>query len=249
MAYEKLALLYDSFMEDSAYEEWVDYISTYLHRHDISVNQVLDVACGTGRMALKMINKGYEVTGVDLSEQMLAIAQERALLEDARLVLIQQDMRTLELNQTYDLVTILCDSVNYLKDMEDVKKTLEAAATYLREDGLLIFDVHSVHKVDKGFVGHTFSFQDEGQAYIWDSFEGDEPHSVIHELTLFHETESGLYERFDEEHHQRTYAVKDYLAALNDAGFTCIEIYADFTFDEPQEESERWFFFARKQVL
>jgi SAM-dependent methyltransferase len=247
MAYEKLALIYDQLMADAPYDQWVEFLENYLDRNGMSPHDILDVACGTGAVSIKLLKKGYAVTGVDLSQSMLAIAGQRVQENGFSMPLYEQDMRTLELGQTFDVITIFCDSINYLSDFNDVEKTFAASARHLKPGGLLAFDVHSTEKIDIGFVNQSFSYQDNDLAYIWDSFPGEAPHSVEHEITFFKELKTGLYERFDELHFQRTYPVSDLVKALERAGYSSIKVYQDFSFEEPQEEAERLFFFAVKK--
>ncbi len=246
MAYEKLALIYDRLMAEAPYDEWVDFLEKYLEHNGRNAHKILDVACGTGAATIKLLQKGYDVTGIDLSQSMLAVAGQRAQEKGFSVALYEQDMRFLELDQTYDAITVFCDSLNYLPDLEAAKQTFTASAKHLKTGGILAFDVHSIKKIDEGFANQSFSYQDEEIAYIWDSFPGEKPHSAEHEITFFKELETGLYERFEEVHFQRTYPITDYFNALQEAGFGIVNVYHDFIFEEPDENAERIFFFAVK---
>jgi hypothetical protein len=110
-----------------------------------------------------------------------------------------------------------------------------------------MFDVHSIYKMEKVFQNHTFAVNDEEVSYIWDCFPGEEPYSVEHDLSFFvRDDESGLYDRFDELHYQRTYPVEQYKKWLQQAGFTVSELLADLEEAPLVTETERILFVASK---
>lgn len=147
--------------------------------------------------------------------------------------------------QEFDAVAICCDSLNYLKSEKDVFNTFKNVFSLLKEGGLLLFDVHSVYKMDVIFPGSTYADQDEEVSVIWQSYAGEEPHSAVHDLTFFVQNRD-VYERFDESHEQRTFQTEKYISLLRQAGFEVQCISADFSKLEPSAESERHFYTAKK---
>ncbi|WP_377888411.1 class I SAM-dependent DNA methyltransferase [Alkalihalobacillus sp. R86527] len=241
-SYEQFSYVYDRLMADAPYDKWTELVL-----NECSSGKVLDLGCGTGECSLKLADKGFDVTAVDLSEQMLSVAYEKATRNNLNVRFIQQDMRELETADQYDVVTIFCDSLNYITDEQGVKSTFTRIYDHLKPGGVLLFDVHSMHKITNLFVGHTFASNDDDISYIWNSFSGQERGSVEHDLSFFLENEEGLYERFDEVHLQRTFVVEEYSAWLSDLGFRNICITADFSDHSPTETSERIFFKACKK--
>lgn len=140
---------------------------------------------------------------------------------------------------------ICCDSLNYLKDEKDVLDTFKSVFSLLKDDGLLLFDVHSVYKMDDVFPGSTYADQDEEISVIWQSFPGEAVHSVVHDLTFFVEN-GGVYERFDETHEQRTFETEEYTRFLRASGFDVQQITADFSDRKPAPDTERHFYTAKK---
>lgn len=246
MTYEGFAYLYDELMKDVPYEKWVELIEQKHRKYNISGKRLLDLACGTGELSVRLAKAGYQVTGVDLSEDMLTIAQDKAASESLHIDFFQQNMVELELIDEYDLIGIFCDSLNYVATEEEVQQTLQRIKHYLKEDGLLIFDVHSLYKMNEIFMNQTFTYDEDGICYIWNCFEGEFPNSVEHELTFFVEDESGKYERVDENHKQRTYPISTYKKWLKEIGFEVLETVGDFE-GEPTPDSERIFMIARKK--
>ncbi|MFC0557987.1 class I SAM-dependent DNA methyltransferase [Halalkalibacter alkalisediminis] len=248
MNYQAFAALYDSLMADAPYDKWVDFVQRQLQKTSLDGLSILDIGCGTGELLVLLQQSGANVSGVDLSAEMLSLAKEKCEKAGFSPPLFQQSMTNLEGLGQHDIVTIFCDSLNYLESEEDVRDTFKSAHQQLKDEGILLFDVHSITKVNKGFINHTFADDTEKMAYIWTSFQGEYENSVEHELTFFIEDEeTGLFERSFELHKQRTFSIDQYKGWLSEAGFCHVSVYADFTNSEPIEDSERLFFFAKKK--
>ena len=231
-------------MTDIPYESYVQWICSSAPAKDFP--KLLDIGCGTGTMSMLLAQSGYTVSGVDLSEDMLAIAAERAQAMNMNIPFYAMSMSELEGFQDLDVAIIPIDSLNYVRETTDVQKTFTAIYEALRPGGQLMFDVHSTFKTDEIFLDGPFTYDEDGVNYVWHTAEGEAPHSVESYITFFVETESGLYERFDEEHYQRTYDITTYMQWLRDVGFTSIEITADFDHHDDFDEAERIFFRAIK---
>lgn len=248
MSYEQLAYVYDQLMADAPYDSWITFLCEEMDRFQAHGRRVLDLGCGTGELSIRLLKQGFEVTGVDLSEDMLAVAAEKAGEEGLTFPLFQQDMRKLDGLPPYDVVAIFCDSLNYLKSPEEIKQTFRGVYQHLNPNGLLLLDVHSTYQMDHVFLEQTFTWNEDEIAYIWNSFPGDEPYSIEHELTFFVLDEStGQYARIEELHQQRTYPLNDIEKWLVDTGFDVLGITADFTGESPGETSQRIFFTCRKK--
>lgn len=247
MNYERFAYIYDELMQDVPYHQWVKLINEKRAIYGIKGSKLLDLACGTGELSVRLAQEGYDVTGVDLSSDMLSIAQTKATANGVAIDLLQQNMTDLQLLDKYDVIGIFCDSLNYLNNPEEIKQTFKGVHKHLSDGGLFIFDVHSIYKMTDIFVDQTFTYDQGEICYIWNCFPGDWPNSVEHELTFFVETETGKYDRFDELHIQRTFPINDYKNWLKEAGFEVLEVTGDFLNREPAQETERIFFTVRKK--
>ncbi|PFA64472.1 SAM-dependent methyltransferase [Bacillus sp. AFS015802] len=248
MSYERFAYVYDYLMQDVPYDGWLEYVNKQAADYQVQGKRVLDIACGTGELSLRLARHGYEVTGVDLSEDMLMIAREKASVQDVQVQLFQQDMSKLDSLGEYDIITIFCDSLNYLEDEGDVENTFQSVHAHLKQDGLFLFDVHSIFKMTQIFMNQTFTLTDDHVSYIWDCFPGEVPNSVEHELTFFVKDEdTGQYGRVEELHKQRTYPVLQLKEWLESSGFDVLKITADFTEHSPTDQSERIFFACKKK--
>jgi SAM-dependent methyltransferase len=245
MSYQQFAYLYDELMADAPYSKWLSFIKHAVSAYHPDANKLLDVGCGTGSMPILLAKEGFKVTGVDLSSDMLMIAREKAEKQNVNLSLFQQDMRELEGLGVYDCVTILCDSLNYILSEEEVKQTFLSAWNHLETNGLLLFDVHSLHKINDIFIGNTFGSNNENLSYIWQCYQGEYENTVEHDLSFFILNKEH-YERYDELHIQRTYSAEDYTKWLKECQFEILSITADFENQDPEERSERILFIARK---
>lgn len=243
-AYTDFAHVYDELMTDIPYDAYVDLIS--LASDGIKGKKIIDVGCGTGLLTVKLSKAGAIMTGIDLSADMLNVAKKRANDLSVKIDFQEKPMQEIDGAEQFDAAVIAIDSLNYLPDRENVLKTFNGIHSVLKKGGVLIFDVHSTFKTDVIFMEGPFTFDNDRIAYIWNTIEGDEEHSVLSELSFFIKEESGFYRRFDERHQQRTFHVFEYVDLLREAGFTIERIFADWEDEPPHEESERIFYQVRK---
>ena len=248
VSYQDFAYVYDYLMKDAPYQEWVEFVKKITRKYQVEGKSILDIGCGTGELAIRLQESGFVPTGVDLSEEMLAVAIQKAKEKKLDIPFYHQDMRDLNGLDQYDLVVIFCDSLNYLSDENDVKAAFTGVFNHLKEDGLFIFDVHSVHKMATLFNNQTYADNGDEISYIWNAWKGtDVPHSVEHELTFFVYDEAlEAYNRFDEDRFQRTYPIDMYKAWLDEVGFEIVELLGDFG-GNSLEEAERIFFVCKRK--
>ncbi|MFJ8262232.1 class I SAM-dependent DNA methyltransferase [Rummeliibacillus sp. NPDC094406] len=243
-SYGRFAEVYDTLMTDIPYDDYIHWIAKYAPATEYK--KLLDIGCGTGTMAAKFAALGYEVCGVDLSEEMLTIAAERFMLQGIDVPLFCMSMDELEGFENLDVITIPIDSINYVQEQEEVQQTLSHVYQSLRVGGQLFFDVHSLFKMNEIFMNSPFTYDDGEITYLWVTEAGDAPHSVHHDMVFYVQQDNRLFERFEEYHYQRTYEIQTYVNMLQQAGFTDITITADFSSKTPTEKSERIFFRAIK---
>ncbi|MCM3114900.1 methyltransferase domain-containing protein [Neobacillus sp. MER 74] len=247
MRYQQFAYLYDELMKDAPYEEWVEFVKDRCVKYHVEGTRFLDLACGTGELSVRLAQDGFQVTGVDLSEDMLAVAHAKAEETGLRIPFFQQSMTDLEGQAEFDVIGILCDSLNYLQTEDEVRETFSNVFQHLSTKGIFLFDVHSIYKIAHLFINQTYASSEENVSFIWNSFAGKSLNSVEHELSFFVlDEQTGKYDRFDELHFQRTYTIQQYSNWLIEAGFEVLEVSADFENTDPHSQSERIFFVARK---
>jgi ubiquinone/menaquinone biosynthesis C-methylase UbiE len=243
-SYGEFAAVYDELMTDIPYETYVELVMTATG--GLRGKRILDIGCGTGLLSVQLAKQGADVTGIDLSADMLAVAEKRAQALSLPVKFVQQPMQQLAGFTGYDAAVIAIDSLNYLQEREEVLSTLRNVHAALAVGGTLLFDVHSTFKTDVIFMEGPFTFDNGRIAYIWETEEGEHPHSVYSELAFFIQEQHDTYRRFDEVHTQRTFPVHDYVNMLEETSFSIERIFADWEDLAPDEESERIFFQVRK---
>lgn len=246
--YRHFAFFYDALMEHAPYDDWVRFTLDAIK--DKPVNNVVDLGCGTGEITVRLAKEFMQVYGVDLSESMLSVAQEKAIAEKVDITFLKQDIRNLEGFNDVDLIISFCDVINYIRTESEVKRVFEQVYESLADEGVFIFDFHSFAYVKHHLINHTFADETEDLAYIWHCFGTETEGEMEHQMTFFHrlKREPNRYERFEEVHKQRTFSVAIYEQLLKEAKFTKIQFFSDFSTQNLISElkSERIFAIAQK---
>lgn len=241
-AYGSFAQVYDLFMDNVPYEEWSRYLAARLAEHGIADGAVAELGCGTGKMTRLLRAAGYDMIGVDNSEEMLSMARQGA--EETDILYLLQDMRKLELYGTVRAVISVCDCVNYLLEEDDVRETFRRVRQVLEADGVFCFDVNTVYKYRELLGERTFSENRDEGSFIWENyFYGDEQINE-YDLTLFIRENGDLYRKYEEIHYQRAYSVETIGRLLREAGFSGVEAYDAYTKNPVRPDSERISIFA-----
>lgn len=246
MIYESFARFYDELFDGELYRQWQQFVVEYA---DASVENILDLAGGAGRLGILLSQSGYKVTDFDLAEEMLSLADEHAHEASVDLQLVQGDMRDLTHLPQYDLVTCFADSLCYLASIEELKQVFQQVAAHLGKGKQFFFDMISPYQTDQVYPGYMYNFEaeDQSRAFLWSSFANDEEeHGVIHELTFFVRQDGGQFKRYHETHLERSYELGQIMDALQETGFENIKVTANFGQQSPNQTTTRWFFTCRK---
>jgi SAM-dependent methyltransferase len=216
-AYDALAPFYDRFTEGYAHPELVGSLVSLAREHGQSGDRALDVACGTGKSAAPLVDLGYDVSGCDISPRMVAEARQR--LTDARRVFVA-DMRALPDAGSFDLVTCLDDSVNYLLSTADLRQSLQSMAARLRPGGHLVFDTNTIGTYRHGF-STDFVRDAEQTVFCWrgqasSTVERDSVCSA--KIEVFDRRRDGAFDRVTSVHRQRHFSPEAIHAAIAAAG-------------------------------
>ena len=251
-SYTSFAAVYDTFMDNVPYDEWGEYLRGLLVENGIEGGLVLDLGCGTGTMTEYLANLGYDMIGVDNSEDMLDIAMEKKEKSGHDILYLCQDMREFELYGTVRSIISICDSVNYITDQEELQQVFCLADNYLDPDGVFIFDFNTEYKYRKVLGDCTIAESRDKCSFIWDNYYYEEEQINEYELSLFVKDEElsqngqDIYQRYQETHFQRGYTLGEMKELLETAGMRFLAAYDAFTKDAPKEESERIYIIAGK---
>ena len=240
-AYTGFAAVYDIFMDNVPYEEWSSYLHGLLLEHGIEEGIVLDLGCGTGAMTERLAAFGYDMIGVDLSEDMLAIASEQ---NEEGILYLCQDMCELELYGTAKAMVSVCDSINYLLEEDEIICPLQSVNRYLEPGGIFIFDFNTVYKYETVLGDTTICENREEGSFIWENYYDKEEQINEYDLTLFIREEEQLYRKFEETHYQRGYSLEQMHTLVEEAGMEFLAAYDAETKKSPTADSERIYIIA-----
>lgn len=245
-AYTGFAALYDAFMEDTPYDEWKEFLIRKLKENGIEDGLVLDLGCGTGTLTEAMAAEGYDMIGVDMSEDMLQIAMEKREASGADILYLCQDMREFELYGTVRAVVSVCDSVNYITEPEELKEVFRLVNNYLDPKGVFVFDFNTVYKYETLIGDSVIAENREDCSFIWENFYYPEEQMNEYEVTFF-QKEGELYRKFTENHFQRGYTLDEIKKLLAEAGLVFHEARDGNDFGPVTPESGRIFVVAGEQ--
>lgn len=243
-AYHALADSYDRLTNDVDYAATVDFYFALLSREGLSPRTAVDLACGTGSVSFLLAARGMEVTGVDLSEEMLTVASQKAQACEDRPFFICQSLQALHLPRGVDLAVCALDSLDYITEPVDCKLAIQRVYKALNPGGCFIFDVNTPAKL-RAMDGQIFLDEDDDVYCLWRGEFDENTNICTYAMDLF-QRRGAFWERSYEEHREYAYSQTQLTAYLKAAGFTHIEVFGDRTLTPPAENEQRMYFKARK---
>ncbi len=244
--YRNFAKYYDHLITDLSYSDRAVYFKKVIDTFLPETTLLLDMGCGTGSLCVELANLGYDVTGVDVSPEMLSEAVAKTSQTEHNILYLCQDMREIDLYGTMDTVLCTLDTLNHITEEADLDKTFAKLSNFVADDGLFIFDINTIYKHMHVLSNNTFVFENEEVYCVWQNAYEEE--SEIVEISLdFFEYEDGVYHRSSEEFCERAYSTELLTALLNKNNFTVKAIYDEDSFNPPHSESERLVFVAKRE--
>jgi len=243
-AYENLAFSYDRLTNDVSYRAVVDFYFEILNREGLKPRTAADLACGTGSVALILAEKGLKVVGVDMSEDMLTVACQKAQGMENPPAFVCQKLQELQLPRGVDLAVCALDSLDYVTDPLDCAAAIRRVYRALNPGGIFIFDVNTPEKL-RAMDGQVFLDEDDDVYCVWRGEFDDETNICSYGMDLF-QREGKVWHRSFEEHREYAYSAEQLTGYLKDAGFTGIEVYGDRVFRDPIPGEQRIYLKARK---
>ena len=243
--YQTLAAYYDRIMEDIDYAAWCEFYKSCFEKHGASVQKILDLACGTGSITVPMAQMGYEMTGIDLSAEMLALAQKKAEEARVRIRFSEQNIALFDAGLGFDAAICSFDGYNYLTSPKDVVSSFARVYETLAEGGMFIFDVSTPHKYENILADNAFVYEYDDLFLSWQNFYNKKTALCDFYLTFFVK-DGKAWHRVDEVQRQRRYLLPRLAKMLKDTGFTVLETVSDLMFSPVSETSDRAFFICKK---
>jgi len=239
--YSEFAEVYDLLI-DNDYESFASYYEDIFRKYSLNPHLVADLGCGTGTLTDIMHKKGYDVIGIDASEEMLSVAASKY----SDILFLNQPVTEFELYGTVDAMYSSLDCVNYLIEDGEIDKLFTLVKNYLNPGGIFIFDISSYYKISEVLGNNTFIFEFNDVFYTWEnSFEDN---VLTLDLTFF-KKEGNMYRRFDESQVQRAYTEKEITDAAQNEGLKVLGVFDSLSFDKPHKETERIFFVLQKEDI
>lgn len=245
MAYEALAASYDRLTGDVPYEAVLAFYHRILEQYGCRPASAVDLACGTGSMALLLAREGLSVLGVDRSEEMLTLAADKTAGLENPPYFIRQRMEKLRLPQPVDLVVCCLDGINYVTEPAALRESFARVLKALKPGGLFIFDINSEAKL-RGLDGQIFLDEDDAVFCLWRAEFDPETRVCAYGMDIF-QKRGTLWRRSREEHLEYAYRTDELTQWLADAGFVNVKTYADRKLEAPAPDEQRIFIAAQKK--
>ncbi len=242
--YTGFAAFYDEFMDDIPYDDWSEYIVGLLKERGIDEGLVCELGCGTCEITKRLQAAGYDMIGIDKSEDMLALAYDKFFDEGINgIMLLNQDMRSFELYGTVNAFVCVCDSLNYITDKNDLLKVFKLVNNYLEKDGLFIFDLKTTCFFEEDYGNREFTDESEGAILRWENRYDSKTRLNEYNLTITYATEEGD-DVINECHVQRAYTLEEIKELLGSAGLKFIKAVDYDTKKEPDAGTKRLYVIA-----
>ncbi len=247
--YDLIAPFYDSVNAEVDYTAWADFLEKLMGMYypGGKPELILDLGCGTGRMTLELSRRGYDMTGVDYSTDMLNIASKAAEAEgkSGQILFLCQDMTDFELYGTVDVTVSCLDCINHLTTRRQLDACLSLVHNFLVPDGLFLFDINGKGTFETVYADQVYTVETEDSFCIWENRYDKKSQLCDFSITVFKETEDGKYVRADDVQTERMYTLRTMKKHLTDAGFEWLGAYADFAMTPATDEDTRIYIAAR----
>lgn len=254
MAYETVAAVYDSLMQDVDYGQWARYLDGVLKKHHCPGKRLLDLGCGTGNISIPLAQMGYQVTALDDAAEMLEFAEKKGKEAGVSVDWRQQDItdpalgKILGDGRQFDAVIATFDVMNHLTDPEDLQTVLHTVANLLTEDGVLIFDVQTPHKLRDYLGDNIFTWHSPDVEYIWENHFDEVSQICQMHITFFLRCENGLYRRETMYQEERLYELDLLTMWLNFSNLELLGIYRELSEEDVSPIDYRAVFVARPML-
>ena len=248
--YHSFSYFYDKLTSNISYKARAEYFDMLIKKHNGTKNLLLDLACGTGSLSEEMSKMGYDVIGVDGSEEMLNAALDKKFESGLNIQYLCQDMTKLDMFGTIDVTLCALDSLNHLSNLDEIRKTFERVSLFCEPGGLFIFDVNMPYKHRNVLCNNTFIYDLEDVYCVWqNSFDEKSADCRVDiSLDIFEKNENGTYQRYYDELWEIAFERDVIEKELIAAGMKVEAVYDYDTVNPPSVNSEKLVFVARKPI-
>lgn len=246
VGYGDFAYYYDLLTENVDYESRCNYISGLLAENGVGKGILLDLACGTGTVSMLLSEKGYEVIGVDASEEMLSQAQEKKMETGADVIFLKQKMEELDLFGTINGAVCTLDSLNHVTSADTVKEIFRRISLFMEDKGIFIFDVNTPYKHREILGNNTFVYDMDEVYCVWQNSTDENLLTSIN-LDIFEkDEEEDVYCKYTEQFQEKGYRLSDIEKWVKEYKFEVIGIYEEMTKNNVKDDTQRAVFVLKK---
>ncbi|MDR1061686.1 MAG: class I SAM-dependent methyltransferase [Clostridiales bacterium] len=250
MYQDGFAGVYDRLMRGGySHAEYADYIERIFGLFGASPSIVVDLGCGTGSLCVELRGRGYDMIGIDSSQEMLNIALGKAAAQKGGrdILFLNQDICDFELYGTAGAILSTIDSMNYLTARRQLNRVFALAGNYLDPGGLFVFDLNTRHKLSRVIGGNLFYEISDDVCYLWENSYDSAGRISTFDLTFFVRNGDGTYSRHDERHRQRAHSDAEIAAAARLARLAQRGVYDCLTFDAPGRDAQKICYVFQKE--
>jgi len=244
-SYSKFAEFYDALTSNIDYKNHAEYYDEIITHYGGEKGILLDLACGTGSLSEEMARLGYDVIGVDLSQEMLSMALDKKYDSGLNIQYLCQNMCKLDMYGTLDVTICGLDSLNHLPNLNSVKSAIEKVSLFTNPNGLFIFDLNTQFKHKNVLANNTFIYDTEKVFCVWENNFIETENEIEIFLTFF-EKQGECYKKYSESFSEKAYSIEKINEILTNSGFDILEHFDYMTKNSPTEKSEKITFVARK---
>lgn len=243
--YSVFSQYYDTLMPSTEYPRRAEYLLALIKQLGHQPGLTLDLACGTGSLALELHRRGVDVYGVDASVEMLSQAREKCMDAGADILFLRQRMQELDLYGTVNTVFCTLDSINHLQGSGELRKAFQRVSLFLVPGGYFVFDMNTLYKHEKVLGNHTFVYDTESVYCVWQNRYIHGSGRVDISLDFF-ERDGKVYRRSTEHFSEFAYPVEQVTSWLKECDFSDIHVYHELSVDPPKKDSQRLVVAAKK---
>ena len=240
--YSVLPRFYDLLNSEANYSEYVAYLSSHIPQK----SSVIDLGCGTGNISIALAKLGYDVTGLDLSSEMLSEAAFKSEKEKVSVFYTCQDISDFKVPTLYDAAVSAFDSLNYITENDKLCAAFSRVSDCLKSGGLFLFDMNSPYKFETFYADNSFVLEEDGVFCAWENYYNKKSRKCKFFINIFAE-ENGVYKRYYEQQTERSYKLADIVKMLESAGFELVSVSSDFDLSPVLPDTLRYYFIARKK--
>lgn len=245
--YNFFSYYYDKLTQNVNYQKRAQYFQKVIEKYLGEEKCILlDLACGTGSLSEEFAKMGYDVIGVDYSEEMLNIALDKKFDSGLNIQYLCQDMRNIDMFGTVKVTVCALDSINHLSSLEDIKKVFEKVSLFTEPGGIFIFDINTKYKHKKILADNVYIYETDEVFCVWQNSYIEKNNEVIIKLDFFDKTEKNNYERYSEVFSEYAYEYEDFFKLLKDTGFHQTFCFDEDSFNAVHDKTERAIFVAVK---